>query len=85
MATNTSIANKSHTHAVVYLGAPYGDREGGHIVSLHKSYGAARNAKQRMGELKGREHTIVELDDTKAGPRWVFSDVKTPRDYFLLG
>lgn len=83
--TNKDIARKSNTHAVVYLGAPYGDNEGGHIVSLHKSKDGAAKAIDRMGELKAREHCIVTLDDAKAGRRWVFGDVKTPRDYFLLG
>lgn len=83
--TNKDIANKTNTHAVVYLGAPYGDNEGGHIVSLHKSKDGAVMAMRRMGELKAREHTIVALDDATAGRRWVFSDVKTPRDYFLIG
>ncbi len=82
--TNEDIANKAYTHAVVYLGAPYGDNEGGHIVSLHKSEAAAHNRRNRMGELKAREHVVLYLDDASAGSRWVFSDVKTPRDYFML-
>ena len=83
--TNKDIARKSNTHAVVYLGAPYGDNEGGHIASLHKSKDGAIKALRRMGQLNAREHRIVALDDATAGGRWVFGDVKTPREYFLLG
>lgn len=83
--TSKNVASKRYTHAVVYIGAPYGDNEGGHIVSLHESKGGALKALYRMSELAAREHRIVGLDNTAAGSRWVFGDVKTPRDYFMLG
>lgn len=57
----TAIA-KNMTHAVVYVGAPYGDNEGGHIMSLHKSEAAAIAAAGDDYSYHGL--AIVTLDAT---------------------
>ena len=50
--------SRANTYAVVYVGAPYGDNEGGHIVSLHRSESAAR------GRTDGyRGQIMVALDE----------------------
>ncbi len=49
---------RDHTHAVIYTGAPYGDNEGGHIVSLHKSLATAE---QHCDSYAGQQ--IVALDE----------------------
>lgn len=59
------------THAVVYTGAPYGDGEGGHIVSLHKSQQSAVAAADHY-----RQETAIALDEPYR------SDGKTAREYF---
>jgi hypothetical protein len=57
MTTATKIA-KSMTHAVVYVGAPYGLNEGGHIVSLHRSEeAAAKHCDSYAGQM------VVALDE----------------------
>lgn len=83
--TNSQLSSRAYTHAVVHLGAPYGDYEGGHVVSLHKSEGGAKNALWRMGELNARQRCVIALDDQNAGNRWVFADYATPRQYFMAG
>lgn len=62
--------NATHTHAVVYRGAPYGDNEGGHIVSLHKSEAAAEKASDHYGHK-----VVVALDEPYIGG-------KTAREWF---
>ena len=62
---------KAHTHAVVYVGAPYGDTEGGHLVSLHKSLEAAYAHRDRYaGEV------VADLDEPSA------RHPQTARKYF---
>ena len=56
----SKVSSKSYTHAVVYTGAPYGDNEGGHVVSLHKSQEAAEKA--CLGRYHGQ--SVVALDET---------------------
>lgn len=66
---------RNMTHAVVYIGAPYGDNEGGHIVSLHKSGSAAFRSLPPYGS----EFCVVELDARyeRGG-----DDRETAREYF---
>ena len=72
-----------YSHAVVYLGAPYGDNESGHIISRHRSRDAAESALFRHTHVRqcwdGKyqwtpttatlDCCIVELVDGKLPPR----------------
>lgn len=53
------------THAIIYIGAPYGDDESGHIVSRHKS--ARTAAKRYAAEYEGTtgvyNHIVVPLHE----------------------
>jgi len=72
MKTATTIP-QNITHAVVYVGAPYGLNEGGHIVSLHRSEdAAAKHCDHYLNRI------VVELDAeySRGTPG------KTARDYF---
>jgi len=58
------MSTNSYTHAVICVGAPYGDDESGHVVSRHPSYASARQyCRQHYGGSPAAlEHQIVELD-----------------------
>ena len=53
------------THAIVYVGAPYGEGESGHIISRHTGFTQACKAWAR--EISGTagvlNHQIVKLDE----------------------
>jgi len=53
----------SYTHAIIYIGAPYGENESGHIVSRHKNIENAERAfeKKFSGTTGIYNHIVVEL------------------------
>lgn len=53
----------AYTHAIIYIGAPYGENESGHIVSRHKSEENANKAfeKKFSGTTGIYNNKIVEL------------------------
>ena len=64
---------KNSTHVVVYRGAPYGENEGGHITSQHRSFAAAA-ACCRPYDYK----VVVALDE----PYDRSANGETAREYF---
>lgn len=65
------------THVIVYTGAPYGDGEGGHVVSQHQSQELAEKAYARKfdGTTGVLTNSIVALDEPYGG-------FETAREYF---
>lgn len=55
---------KNSTHIIVYTGAPYGDNEGGHVVSQHQSFEAAKKeyARRFDGTTGTLNNDIYTLD-----------------------
>ena len=71
---------KDMNYAIVYLGAPYGDNEGGHIVSCHKTLTTAEKAfdKAFAGTTGVLNNCIIILDIPYGrGPNG-----ETAREYF---
>jgi len=54
---------RTYTHAIIYIGAPYGVNEDGHIVSRHTSRSLADRAFDRAyaGTTGERSNMIVDL------------------------
>ena len=53
-----------YTHAIIYIGAPYGENESGHIVSRHTSRELADSAFDRKfsGTTGVLNNKVVALD-----------------------
>lgn len=68
------------THAIVFVGAPYGDNECGHIHSTHKSFATAerRFDKDFSGRTGVYNNIIVDLDKPIHGR----TGEMTAREYF---
>ena len=54
----------TYSHAIIYIGAPYGENEHGHIYSQHRSVETAqrRYSKDFSGTVGYKNHRIVALD-----------------------
>jgi hypothetical protein len=54
---------QTYTHAIIYVGAPYGDTESGHVVSRHtRAETAARRYRDTYkGTMGIYDHAIVPL------------------------
>ena len=54
----------TYTHAIIYVGSPYGNNEQGHIHSRHTSLDLAEKRYERdFGGTTGHlNHRIVKLD-----------------------
>ena len=74
------IIPESHTHALVYVGAPFGDGEGGDLI-MTGNYNQCVNKLHRLGPALAREHILVELDDDDYR-RFKTSTSETAREYF---
>ena len=65
---------KNSTHVVVYRGAPYGENEGGHVTSQHRSIEAAE---AHCDTYNGK--VAIALDE----PYDRAINGETARDYFV--
>jgi len=68
----------TYTHAIVYVGAPYGDNEAGHIISRHKSFANAERRFERESRTSTGERTTFPLNHQivalNADGSWTRSD-----------
>ena len=68
-----------HTHAVVFIGPPFGPGDGGRVVSLHASGHAAENAFDGLARAGGvHDKIVVALDE----PYWRDPEGRTAREHF---
>jgi hypothetical protein len=67
------------THAVVFIGEPFGPNDGGRIVSLHASGHAAEYEFDALATSGGvHDKVIVALDE----PYWRDPEGRTAREHF---
>lgn len=69
----------THTHALVYVGAPYGDNEGGNL-EYSGTEDQCKMKMRRLGPLLSLERRIVELD---ARDNYRYAPMSA-REYFKL-
>jgi len=68
------------THAVIYVGAPYGEGEGGH-VEFSGTESQCERALWRMSPCKQLDCRIINLDQC-GWTRYTGSSYSTAREYF---
>lgn len=68
-----------YTHAVVFIGAPFGPTDGGRVVSVHSSGHAAEHAFDALAASGGvHDKVVVALDE----PCWRDPEGRTAREHF---
>lgn len=79
MASDAVRIEARHTHAVVFIGPPFGPADGGRVVSLHTSEHAADVTFDGLAEA-GVVHDkiVVALDQ----PYWRDPEGRTAREHF---
>lgn len=79
MSTGNERIDPQYTHAVVFIGPPYGPADGGRVVSLHANGHGAEHAYDRLAAIGGvHDRVVVALDE----PYWRDRDRRTAREHF---
>ena len=79
MSTDGGRIELRYTHAVVFIGPPYGPTDGGRVVSLHGNGHSAEHAFDRLATIGGvHDRVVVALDE----PYWRDHDGRTAREHF---
>jgi hypothetical protein len=79
MSTQPGRIDARYTHAVVFIGPPYGPTDGGRVVSLHANGHGADHAYDRLAATGGvHDRVVVALDE----PYWRDRHGRTAREHF---